>query len=391
MKVAWLIPLAAAAAMSQTQVPVTREGAYWASTISDTISVRATRLRVSSLGPITVHGSSGNAVSYAAKRKVKAKTESDASRLFGEFYLKKKISGEELLILAGHPDRDAATIELEVQVPRKYRKHYLETQSGTVEAYNLDGELEAETGGGNVHLDGIGGSVGVRTGGGEVKIGKIGGALRCLSGGGNMRAESIGGEAFFETVGGEIFIGKVTGPVEALTAGGNIHVDHAASSVKANTSGGLIDIAYAGGLVFAGNAAGCIKVSAAKGVRLESAAGPIQLRGVSGPLNVSAVTGNIVTELGPDSRLEDSYLNTGSGDVTVYIPSNLGVTVRARNESSGKLRRIVSDFPEVRTQLAGLRQSGPLLAEGEINGGGPTLRILAAGGTIYLRRQRENR
>ena len=391
MKAAWFVPFAAAAALAQTPVSVTREGAYWVSMISDTISEPATRLRISSLGPIAVHGTGGRAVSYVAKRKVKAKTESDARRLFAEFHLKKKISGEELLILAGHPDRAAATVELEFQSPRLYRKHYLETQSGVVQAYNLDGELEVETGGGRVLLDGIGGNVGVRTGGGEVKIKKIRGALRCLSGGGNIRAESIGGEAFFETVGGEIFIGKVQGPVEAVTAGGNIHVDKAASSVRANTSGGLIDIAYAGGSVFAGNAAGCIKVSAAKGVRLESVAGPIQLRGVSGPLNVSAVTGNIVTELGPDSRLEDSYLNTGSGDVTVYIPSNLGVTVRARNESSGKLRRIVSDFPEVRAQLAGLRQSGPLLAEGEINGGGPTLRILAAGGTIYLRRQRENR
>jgi hypothetical protein len=68
------------------------------------------------------------------------------------------------------------------------------------------------------------------------------------------------------------------------------------------------------------------------------------------------------------------------------IPSNVAVSVMARNES-GAAPRIISDFPEIRVQTLGLVRP-PMLAEGAINGGGPVLNISASGGVIYLRRAR---
>lgn len=389
-RVAWLLPCLALAALAQTSTPVTREGPFFRQTTHHKAGLPAgTRLlRVQSSGAVTVRGAADNAVVYSLRKRVKLRNQKEAERLLEQFAVHFKIHGSSAHFTAELPARGSAMAELELQVPRSLPRLEIRTDAGAVDASHLAGVLSVETGGGLIRLDEIGGDVDVRSGGGEINLGKIGGSLRCLSGGGTIRAGSIGGAASLETGGGEIYIHQVKGPVEAATAGGNIHIEKAGASVNANTSGGLIDVLYADGPVTAGTGAGCIKVASARGVRLESAAGPIQLRGVSGPLNVSTLSGNIVTELLAGVALEDSFLNTGAGDVTVYIPSNFPVTVRARNESLGRVKAIVSDFPEIRVKPAGLTASSPLLAEGELNGGGPLLRILAAGGTIYLRKQR---
>jgi hypothetical protein len=48
--------------------------------------------------------------------------------------------------------------------------------------------------------------------------------------------------------------------------------------------------------------------------------------------------------------LEDSVLSTGSGDITVFIPSNLVVTIQAISTSPG-LQKIISDFPEIQARV----------------------------------------
>jgi hypothetical protein len=94
--------------------------------------------------------------------------------------------------------------------------------------------------------------------------------------------------------------------------------------------------------------------------------------------------GNILAELVAGTRLENASLVADAGDVTVLIPSNLALSVIARNDSGGS-PRIVSDFAEIRARNIGFARP-PLVAEGIINGGGPVLRINVVGGTIYLRR-----
>jgi hypothetical protein len=70
------------------------------------------------------------------------------------------------------------------------------------------------------------------------------------------------------------------------------------------------------------------------------------------------------------------------------IPSNLAVSIQAMNESRGRLARIISDFPQLRVKTVSSGPTSAIWAEGSLNGGGPLLRINAASGTIYLRRQR---
>ena len=131
---------------------------------------------------------------------------------------------------------------------------------------------------------------------------------------------------------------------------------------------------------------GGIQVSAARGVRCESVGGGIRLIDVSGELKVSTAIGSILAQL--LRTIENSYLSTGSGDITVLIPSNMAVTVQAHNDSPGRFGRIISEFPEVHVQTGAASSGGRIVAAGAINGGGPLLTIAAADGTIFLRRHK---
>ncbi len=64
-------------------------------------------------------------------------------------------------------------------------------------------------------------------------------------------------------------------------------------------------------------------------------------------------------------------LSTNAGDITVFIPSNLALTVQATNETGGA-GRIISDFAQVRAQTGAQPGVGPVVAEGALNGGGPS-------------------
>ena len=175
--------------------------------------------------------------------------------------------------------------------------------------------------------------------------------------------------------------------MHASTAGGNIRVDRAGSAVTAQTAGGRIEVHQAGGIVTAENSSGSIQIGDANGVRCESSAGIIRLRGASGSLRAITDAGSILAELLSGRPLQDSILSTRSGDITVFIPSNLALTVRALSEA-GRAGRIVSDFAEIPVKSVDMLQTSGLQAEGTLNGGGPVLQDSVAGGTIYLRRQK---
>jgi hypothetical protein len=118
-------------------------------------------------------------------------------------------------------------------------------------------------------------------------------------------------------------------------------------------------------------------------VRCENAGGGVNLDNISGSVRVTTAIGSIIASLLAGKPMSDSFLSTGGGDITVIIPSNLGVTIRAQNELAGNIRRIVSDFPGISVRVEG----GQVVAEGPVNGGGPILRISGTGGTIFIKRQ----
>jgi DUF4097 and DUF4098 domain-containing protein YvlB len=234
---------------------------------------------------------------------------------------------------------------LEVTVPRGLESLGVETLGGDIDVSELTGALMAEASGGKINIGHVGGNIDVRAAGGTIVLGVIGGNARCLSGGGAINAMEIHGDSLLETGGGDIYLRKAGGAVRASTAGGRIEVLEAKGTVQAHTFGGPIEI------------------GSAKGVHCESASGSIVAQFLPGIL--------------------DSFLSTGSGDITIWIPSNLRVSIRAQNEGSGNIGTVVSEFPGLRVIPSGAAVMADLL----INGGGPIVQLAGNGGRIYIRKR----
>lgn len=384
----WILPLAAAVAFGQTTGGLKREGYYWVQTLSGNLSLpKSGRLKLTTRGRAVVRGEDRENVAFVLTKRAKTRTEEEARLAFERYTIKTKSVGEWAYLIVVAPDSNHPSPELQVKVPRSLKQVIIENQGGAVEGYNLDGTVGADTSGGQIVLDKIGGNASARSGGGDIQLGWIGGSVRCLSGGGSIRVERVDGEAWLESAGGEIFIREARAPVRASTAG-NIQVEKATHSVVAKSAGGLIEVRQAGGPVIAETGGGSIQIGSTSNVRCESGAGPIRLRDVTGALRASTSLGTILASLTADGKLEDSVLNTGSGDIIVTIPSNLAVRVWAQTDPACSGGRVVSDFSEIRVRKETLPCSAPVIAEGALNGGGPLLRVSAAGGSVYLRRQK---
>src|SRR5579885_3204908 len=315
--------LAAAGAQSD----ISRDGSFWVRSMSGASAVApATRLRVVASGGVRVCGAAQDQLTYTWKVRVKGRGETEARNKLNAAVIR-VTRASDLVSLVARPG--AGIGALDVRVPKTVKEAAIYTSDGNLEACDFDGSVRAQTGGGVVKADRIRGDLRADTGGGDVELGSIEGQVRVVTG------------------------------------------------------GGPIEISQALGTVTTRNVGGPVQVGAARGVSCENAAGGVKLQNVSGSLRVSTAFGSILAQLLAGQPITDSFLTTANGDITVVIPSNLAVTIQARNQSADSMRRIVSEFPGVSVRMDG----GQVVAEGVINGGGPVLRIAGTGGTIFIKRQ----
>lgn len=384
-RVAALAVMLAAHLLAQG-VEMRQDGAYWIQTANESAGIPQGKiLRVTTRGHVILRGSDADQVTYKFEERVRARTRVEAHRLFGSLTTSVSSRNGLMALVVAPLTQESVMTQLEVAVPKRIVSVILETQLGDIEAYDLDGSLQALTQAGQIRCDRIRGNFEGRTGGGEIHLGKIGGSVRCLNGAGSIVVDSAGAAANCQTAGGEIVVHDAGGPVTLATEGGNIQVDRAGSSVDAHTAEGVIEIAQADGMVTADTRGGSIQVGSARGVKCESGAGPIRVKTLSGPLHLSTAMGAILAEvLAGANSIEDASLVAGSGDITVILPATLHLSVRARNETGGN-PRIVSDFSEIRARQVGFSRP-PLVYEGSINGGGPLMTLSTAGGIIYVRK-----
>jgi hypothetical protein len=102
---------------------------------------------------------------------------------------------------------------------------------------------------------------------------------------------------------------------------------------------------------------------------------------------VETGTGAITVEfVSSRGAFTDSFLHTAAGDVLVFLPSNLPVTVHASSDLATGYG-IKAEFPELRIGRQG-GEFGPqsMWAEGKLNGGGPLLRVRTTIGHIDFRK-----
>ena len=373
-----LLPLLAFVSAALAQQGVTRQGDLWVRTFYGTASA-APRLRVNAQGPVTLEGGVSPNVSYQVKVGVRTRAAAEAQRIFDRYTVRLAPQGDWLVLTApGGPFQTAVSIKAPHLAAAA-----VSTSDGTVDVRGVDGTLNVDTVGGELLVDRVGGNCKLSTGGGDVRVGQVGGWLECASGAGRITVGTVHGEAVLVTEGGDIVANDVGGRVRAQTRAGGIHIVKAGGAVTATSGGGRIVVDKADGVVVTRNVAGSVEVGAAAGVQCESSAGGVRLGNILGSMQVSTMMGSILADL-LGGKPADSLLASGDGDITVLIPSNVGVTIRAESQMADTFRRIVSEFPGLPVRRLGTE----IVAEGPVNGGGPLLRISATQGTIFIKRQR---
>lgn len=199
--------------------------------------------------------------------------------------------------------------------------------------------VNLDTSGGSIQASHVEGVVAVHTSGGSLDISAITGNVDGDTSGGSIRMRDVRGNVDADTSGGSISIVDVRGDVRANTSGGGITIDDVSGSLQASTSGGSVDVRGAGGRVDANSSGGGVTVRFAPG---NSSGG-----------EVSSSGGSVRTEIDPGARVSiDAHASGGSVD------SDVPVTIQGKVERS--------------------------TLRGDMNGGGPTLRLRSSGGGVRI-------
>jgi hypothetical protein len=383
-----LITLMATLCVAQ-QGSIQKEGNHWTSVANGSLSgVHKLHIQVQS-GAVHVQGGSAPGMSYVIHNKSYESSEDRARRQLESYRISSYVRGDVGWIVGewegGPPHKFSSDVT--VTVPRDMEVVKIETEGGEIVTTGISGRLEAQSGGGAMHLDDIGGSITAETGGGAIDVGNVGGDLNLRTGGGAIHMGSVKGKVVAESGGGNLMLVSASQGASLQTGAGSIRVEKCSGELRVETAGGGIELGEITGSVVSETGGGSIKVNfAGGGVKAQTGGGGIELWGVPAA-HVETAAGPIVAKFiaarGPRA---DSMLETGVGDVTVYLMPNVNLTVDASIEASTG-HTIVSDFPEIRVSSEGGRwEPKQVSAAGRLNGGGAVLKVRTSIGNIYIRR-----
>jgi DUF4097 and DUF4098 domain-containing protein YvlB len=187
----------------------------------------------------------------------------------------------------------------------------------------VDASADLKTSGGNVIVGDLSGELHAHTSGGDVKLGSIGGEVDASTSGGNVDLVEGSSSVRLTTSGGNISVDRVAGPATLKTSGGDIRVDSVGGYLDANTSGGDIKAGFAG-----------------------------ELKG-------------------------DCALSTSGGEVKVIVGKGVGFHLDA--ETSGG--DVEASGLTITIDHGGMGRSS---LAGQVNGGGPRLKLRSSGGNIKV-------
>jgi DUF4097 and DUF4098 domain-containing protein YvlB len=380
-----LLPLAVAQeTRPDEQTRVFQEHGRWSRQISGSMpAARNLRVKVDS-GSVRVEGGSQPTITYSISNHSYASSEEKARREFEAYKISVYVRGDTAWVVGewqgSRPRRSSS--EFVINVPRSVDLVKVATDGGDLVAAGLAGKVEAESGGGTIHLDDIGGSINAETGGGGIDVGTVGSDLTVRTGGGSIKVTAAKGKINAESGGGSVVV--VSGSQGAVleTGGGSIEVQRCTGSLKVTTGGGSIDLGEIAGPAEIETGGGSIRLSSATGaVRAETGGGSITLNGVPAA-RAETGAGGIVAKFVSGNEHTDSLLETSAGDITVYLAPNLSMTIRASIDLANG-HKIRSDFSEIRVISEGGEWGpGTATAEGNLNGGGPVLKVRTTTGNI---------
>jgi hypothetical protein len=381
-----LLAVAVAIPLCAQQSKIFREGNAWVEEITGALPV-GREIRVNTdVGSIQVQGNSPQ-VTYVIRKRCFAPNEQAARRQFEQFRVTAGRAPERNAIEGRLVNRnlDHFTVEFVVQVPRDLRLVRVETRGGALTLHSIAASIFGATAAGAVQLDDLGGPVKISTGGGNVEGGNLGADFTLTSGGGDVHINSIGGQAHVTLGGGKVYIGTVKASTIRTGAGG-IEVRKCDGDLRASTGGGNLYFGDVGGAVHADSAGGSVRLASAQGrVQVSTGGGSVELYNLKQGAQVETGAGPITVQFVAGHGFSDSLLHTAAGDVTVFMPGDLPVTVHASSDMTSG-RGISSDFPGLRITTSGEYGPKAMYAEGALNGGGPVLRVRTTMGRIMFKR-----
>ena len=363
-----------------------RDGSGWVEEITGSLPASRSVKVTTDIGSINVNGGNESEIKYTIRKHSYASSEESARQAFQQFGVTAHQRGGEAAIDGswdgGHGKKFNA--EFIVVVPRDTAMVKLNSEGGAINVASLGGRLEAETGGGNIHLNDIASGM-AETGGGNIDVGNASGELKITTGGGNINVNSSAAGLSVESGGGNVWVGSA-GMAMVETGGGSVKVERCMGKANVQTGGGTIELGETNGPVTMETGGGSIHLSGAKGpVHVETGGGAIELWKLADGVRAETGAGAITAEL-IGTPQSPSSLETSSGDLTVYIASDVRVSIKAEIDTAFG-HKIYSDFPDLKITSEG-GDYGPkeVTATGNINGGGQVLKLETNMGNINIRR-----
>jgi DUF4097 and DUF4098 domain-containing protein YvlB len=365
-----------------------RDGSSWVQELTGNLgSAKSLRVKLA-MGSARIQGDSQGGITYVIKRRAYTSSEQQARREFESYRLNTSVKGETAWIVAESHGRKESncTDDFVIKVPRNLESAKIETGGGNVNASGISGRVEIQSGGGSLRLDDIGGDAVAETGGGLIDVGSVGGDVSLQTGGGNIKIASAKGEIKAESGGGSVVVLSGLQGAVLETGGGSIRVERCSGAVRATTGGGSIDLGEIGGSAQIETGAGSIRLASAKGqVHAQTGGGSIQLDGAPSVQAETSAGGIIVKLLSSSGGRTNSTLETSAGDITVYLANDLPISIRAEIEVANG-HTIHSDFSDIHIASEGGPWEKTVTAEGQLNGGGPLLKVRTNSGNVSFRR-----
>jgi DUF4097 and DUF4098 domain-containing protein YvlB len=319
-------------------------------------------------GNVAVTGGEGDGVQVTTRLSLWGSDEEDARR---QVDVRMAQDGNRITVRVVRPQTIYAfastrgsRVDFEIRVPHETALR-LATSSGDLAVSDVTGPVELRTVSGSIRGEEVNGAVSARSSSGDV-------TLAGLSDGGDMEVRTVSGDVALRDV--------------------------AADSLVAHTSSGKIQVA--GGVLSGGLDLEAIsgRVTAegvrAASYRLHSSSGDLTLDGCSGPLDLRTVSGEIEVRDGTEAELGIETSSGGvrfagslrargnhriksvSGGVHLALPADAAFDLDVETVSGA----IETDFAVTMTQFDRKHVAG------EVNGGGPSLRINTSSGNITLER-----
>jgi len=347
------------------------------------------RLRLETeTGSVVIHTGAPGAIRYAVHIEADSR-EPDAQKMLDDFQVA-GVARPGMALITGRSmefrRRARLWVTYDVSVPRTTRVE-VSTRLGNVRVDGVAREVSLDTDSGDVSVGRVSGPARLVTKGGHIVAGDIGGDLRAETLGGHITVANVGGDAVLTTGGGHIRAGRISGTAQLDTGGGNVYVESAGGRVTASSAGGQINFGEAAGAIQAHTAGGGIRVLRVAGpMQLESNGGSILLTQVDNQVHASTGTGSITAWFVPNAKLASaSELLSGQGDIFVYVPRSVSLTIDATVDSPGDHRIDADGTIPLKVRYVTTAAGKQLRGECAINGGGEVLKLKTTSGNIHLR------